>query len=173
MRWVTFTVLFLLAVFSSFWVYVWSWKKEIIQNTVNQACPPLKCSIESVEFSNFTALTCKNVTLSDNNSDLFHAPIVSLTTSTPAWLFWFLVPSTDSLEIEHATIHLSKTNHMSFSPPVFPVSLDIKTLYVVYDDETTRVFQHLSGDLQELVHTISSKNANNATLSENQEKHAA
>ena len=162
MRWLRFTLFFIAIVFFFFSFYLWTYRVELIQATIEQACPPYSVSIKSISFTKPVKLN--NVILSHNDQKIEIERIELFSTS---WVSWFLIPSSEPLHLTSASFHLKSANPPTFDQPHFPFPLSIDTLSVHWPNGSTSTQKAFSNaPLHEILEKVLNHEESTPTLGE-------
>ncbi len=161
MRYLRYTLFFITAVFFLFSFYLWTYRVELVQATIEQACHPYSVSIESISLKKPVKLN--NVILSHNEQKIEIERIDLFSTS---WLSWFLIPSSKPLHLTVASFHLKSSSTPTFDQPLFPFPLSIDTTSVHWPDGSISIQKGLSGPLHEILEKALNHEESPSTLGE-------
>jgi len=157
-RWLRFTLLFIGIILFSFSLYVWTWRVELVQATVAQACYPYQVSIGSMEIPSSTSLQLHNFELSRDDQKI-HIDLVECLSHS--WLPWLFIPSSAPLRINSINIYPKTTLIPVFDQPIFPFLVTIDAANIHWPDGSVSTHENLSGPLHEALEKILVKEQKN------------
>ena len=152
LRYVGFCVLFLCAIFCSFWIFVWNSRTDIAASLLERSCPPYKVHIGHIEWVNWKSLALRDIQIRDQNDhEVAHIINAELTTSPLSWAHWFFIPSKKPLLLSQVRLHIEKAHPFNCEEPKTPLFVIIEKVILINGDGEEKVITNQSGLLSEIL----------------------
>lgn len=152
MRWFIYISTVFFIIILSFWTYLWSYRKEFIQHTLEQSYPG-QFVIEKVSFPSLGDLVITNLKITPQDVE---KPIVLQQVVVNAelknWISWLLIPSQSPLKIDTITVVLPKNHSPQLLPTTNPLHLSVNELVILKDGNVDKI--HNLHDCTDILNTV-------------------
>lgn len=157
MRWAIYVSLFMAALFSCFFGYLWLYRVEFAEAALSRACRPYKPSIHAIRALPDGTLIISDLTLTSQECPDHPALKINhaaLQTSYAHWLAYALLPSTSPLILDSLTLRVETIEPLTFLPPSLSLTLNVASLHIIGPGPSDVGYHDIRGSVSEIAQAL-------------------